>query len=210
MTWIYEEFVKDLIILKKEKRIIPNCRFLRQGVYCKLAPLPKRRKTKERGIDKYFPKIKIKIDPKFQKCWYNNSRNINCGFMSQIIYRNCDSCAFNDLRSYPLLLFYDPEYHKLRKGQLSKGYCTIFEKYLFFKLQKPCPFHTYQLYELQNPFFHNNRICPYCNEEVKKGSEKGYCRIQIGKKYQWFHTKCKKSSGLNPMGFDNIKLKLML
>lgn len=69
---------------------------------------------------------------------------------------------------------------------------------------------THPTFLLPNPFFHNNHICPFCNEEVKKKDEKGRCRLQIGKQYQWYHKKCKDSSGINPMRFENIKLKLML
>ncbi len=69
---------------------------------------------------------------------------------------------------------------------------------------------THPTFSIPNPFFHNNHICPFCNREVKKKDVKGRCRLQVGKQYQWYHKKCKDSNRINPIGFENIKLKLML
>ena len=65
---------------------------------------------------------------------------------------------------------------------------------------------THPRFQVPNPFFHNNRICPYCDKEVKRGS-----RLQIGKEYQWFHVECRRNHGFkNPVGFADFKPKLML
>ena len=69
---------------------------------------------------------------------------------------------------------------------------------------------THPGFQVPNPFFSNNHICPFCNREVKKKDKKGRCRLQVGKQYQWYHKVCKDSSRINPMGFENRKLKLIL
>ena len=151
------------------------------------------------------------VDCRLYKTFYNKSREKCKRFKLSSVKRNCDFCifeTFENLRS---------DY--LRKNHIvgnmrsdpSQKYCSILDEFKCLPLKELCPYHAYKLIELPNPFFHNNHICPYCNKEVKKNDKKGRCRFQAGKKYQWFHVDCRRNHGFkNPMGFDNIKLKLMI
>lgn len=146
------------------------------------------------------------LKEKIKKCSFSACHN-----WKSRIKRTCEYCVFNN--------FYDLAFDYIKKNNISEflinfshfqGYCSILDEFKCFPLKKPCPHHAYKLWELPNPFFHNNHICPFCDKKVKKKDEKGRCRLQSGKQWQWYHLDCKRSSGINPIGFDNIKLKLML
>jgi len=148
------------------------------------------------------------IDCKIYKTQYNKFMKKICKrFKLGRIERNCNFCVFETF--HELALDYLCKNHLstefLSNKQFSQKYCSILDEFKCFPLKKPCPYHAYKLIELPNPFFHNNRICPFCDTYVKKGS-----RIQVGKQYQWYHVKCRRSSGINIMGFFDFKLKLMI
>lgn len=153
----------------------------------------------------YWPNL---IDCKIYRTQYNIiTKKICKRFKPRRIERNCNFCVFNTF--YELALDYIGKNHLstefLLRRKFFQGYCSILDEFKCFPLKEPCPYHAYKLIELPDPFFHNNRICPYCDKYVKKGS-----RLQVGKKYQWFHVKCRRSSGINIMGFFDFKLELML
>jgi len=153
----------------------------------------------------HWPNI---IDCKIYRKEYNTFTDKICKrFKPRIIERNCNFCVFNTF--YELALDFicrnNLSTEFLSNKQFSQVYCSVLDEFKCFPLKEPCPYHAYKLIELPNPFFHNNRICPYCVKYVKKGG-----RIQVGKQYQWYHTDCKRSSGINIMGFFDLKLELMI
>lgn len=152
------------------------------------------------------------VDCKIYKTFYNVDHEKCKRFRPSIIKRDCDFCVFETF--HELAIDYLCKNHLstefLSTKQFSQKYCSILDKFIYFPLKEPCPHHAYKLYEIPNPFFHNNHICPFCDKKVKKKDEKGRCRIQSGKSYQWYHLDCKKSSGINIMGFLDLRLKLML
>lgn len=192
-----------MILIIEETNRKEDCQWLTQGKFCSISVSEDLKEKKKKGLNKYVP-IQIFFD--LHEC--NHFSFALCPGFRPCIKRTGDFCVFNT--------FYDWAFDYIIKNNLStdflinlnrsQGYCSILDKFMCFPLKEPCPHHAYKLIEIPNPFFHNNRICPYCNKYVKKGS-----RIQVGKRYQWFHVDCRRNHGFKyPMGFLDFKPKLRL